>query len=87
MIKKIFSVYDSKAKTYNTPFLELNIGTAVRAFETAIKEGNTMFSKYPTDYTLFELGSFDDQKAKYELLATPISLVMAQELIPDIKES
>lgn len=81
MIKKLFSVYDSKSGVYSAPFMEHSNASGIRAFETGCKDKNTMMFSYPQDYTLFELGTFDDQTAKYELLATPKSLVMAQELV------
>lgn len=61
MILKLFSVYDDKAKAYMSPFFAATAGLAIRSFSDAIADSNTSVSKYPADFTLFELGEFDDQ--------------------------
>ncbi len=63
MIMKIFSVYDSKAEAYLPPFFFASTGQAVRAFADNCNEENSMLCKHPEDYTLFELGTWDDANA------------------------
>ena len=58
----IYSVYDSKAEAYLQPFFSQSNGTAIRAFEQAVN-GETEFSKYPADFTLFKIGEFSDESA------------------------
>lgn len=60
---KIFTVHDSKAEAYLPPFYMKTRGEALRAFETTVKDTNSQFNKYPHDYTLVELGEFDEQTA------------------------
>lgn len=81
MIKKVYSIYDSKSGVYTPPFLDFTNASAMRGFQQIVNNKETTVAQNPEDYTLFELGSFDDQKAKYELLATPHSLIMASELV------
>ena len=73
MVLKAFSVYDDKAKTFNTPFYKHTHGEAERDFKTAVnevREGNNL-NKYPEDYDLFFIGEYDDQTGKFEALSTP----------------
>lgn len=60
---KIFTIYDSKAEAYLPPFFMKTKGEAIRAWTTTIQEPNTQFHKYPSDYTLFEIGEYDDSSA------------------------
>lgn len=73
MTLTIFSIYDSKAEAYITPFFAINSATGIRDFETAARDKNTKFWSHPGDFTLFEMGSFDQDSGKTELLKTPIN--------------
>lgn len=57
---KIFTVYDNKAKAYITPFFLPTQGMAVREFEYVCNDPTHMFCRFPTDYTLFMIGEFDE---------------------------
>lgn len=58
---KIFSVYDSKAEAYIRPFFSKNAQTAMRDFATAANDQTTAFHRNAGDYTLFEIGEWDEQ--------------------------
>lgn len=60
MVTSIFSVYDSKAKVFAPPFISINDLTAVRDFHRAANDPDSNIFLYPTDYTLFKIGTFDD---------------------------
>lgn len=57
---KVFSVYDLKACAYLQPFFSGNAGSAIRAFEDAVEDPKSPIAKHPSDYQLFELGTWDD---------------------------
>lgn len=80
---KIFTVYDSKAEAYLQPFYAQATGAAVRMFESAAKDPEHHFHKHAGDYTLFELGSFDEQTGKLEQLPNHINLGNAIALTAD----
>jgi hypothetical protein len=71
---KVFGIYDSKAEAYLPPFFVKSKGEAIRAITSHVMDEHHNFCKYAEDFTLFELGSWDDSTAKFELLATPHSL-------------
>lgn len=56
---RIFAIFDSKAAAFLNPFFLPERAQARRAFGTAVLDPNTEFSKWPGDYTLFEIGAFD----------------------------
>ncbi|MCL4162650.1 UNVERIFIED_CONTAM: hypothetical protein GTU68_008480 [Idotea baltica] len=57
----LFSIYDGVAESYIPPFTLTNSGMAKREFIAATNDPNHKFCQHPQDYTLYELGTFDDQ--------------------------
>lgn len=64
MILKVFSVFDSKAKAYLQPFHAVNSAVALRSFEAAVNDERHDFHRFAGDYTLFEIGIWDDQSGE-----------------------
>ena len=88
MLQKIFAIYDSKAESFTNPVYLNSTGLAVRTFSDSVQDPESQFAKHPADYTLFELGTYDDQTAEFKLLSTPKSLFIAIEFItPTLKEA
>lgn len=58
---KIFAAFDAKVKTFANPFCVAHAGQALRSWEEHVNDGQSMPSKYPEDFALYELGEFDDQ--------------------------
>jgi len=80
MIVKMFAIYDSKAEAYNQPLFMQSRGVAIRAFMDAANDPECPISKYPADYTLFEIGEFDNSTAVCSSHVPKISLGTALEL-------
>jgi hypothetical protein len=83
MIFKTFTVYDSKTEAYLQPFFVNSKGAAIRSFSDASNEPGHQFNKYPEDFTLFELGEYDDATAELTRLDALVSLGTAIEFIKD----
>lgn len=79
MILKMFSIYDAKAEAFSQPFFVPTKGLAIRSFTDAANDPKTNIHLYPEDYTLFELGEFDDAKALFVPLSTPNPIGLAIE--------
>lgn len=76
---KIYAVYDSKAESFANPFFFNTKGEALRAWSEACNDDKSPFWKHPSDYTMFEIGSYDNATGRISGNATPIPLGMAQE--------
>lgn len=63
---KIFSIFDGKAQAYIQPFFLPTVGMAVRTFTDCVTDPGHAFGKHPEDYTLFEIGEFDDHSGEIE---------------------
>lgn len=82
----VYSIYDSAAKAYATPFFMQNDGLAIRAFQSNVnsKEDNNI-SKYPDQFTLFKIGEYNDENAEIDPI-TPTSLGNAVTFKTETKE-
>lgn len=89
MIYKVFAVFDRKIATYNSPFCVPHLGLAHRSFEDAVNDTSTQLNKYPSDFSLWQVATFDDETAKYESALAHIvdadDLIKRPQLIPSIK--
>lgn len=72
-----FSVYDSKAELFATPFSSSNTATGIRMFESACNQKDQPFHAHGGDYTLFEIGVFDQDSGKLISHETPLNLGLA----------
>lgn len=82
-----FSVFDSKAAVFGTPFFMSREAAAIRAFSDLANDPNTMVGKHPSDFSLFHIGDFDDDLATFDsvkprCLATAAGLVRVASLAP-----
>lgn len=79
MIAQIFTVYDSKTEAYLPPFFTQTKGAAIRMFEDTCNDQEHQFYRHSEDFTLFQLGSYDDQIASFDLYETPSPIGKAIE--------
>jgi len=80
MILKLFTVYDSKIGAYKEPIYLRSTGEALRAMTETLSNAQHQFSKFSEDYTLFELGEYDDTNASFNLHLTPKTVCKISEL-------
>lgn len=66
MIMKVFSIYDGKGKCYGLPFFMAQVGVAARAFGDLVNDDQSAVCKHPADYTLYQVGVFDDESGLFE---------------------
>lgn len=81
---KLFTVYDSKTESYGKPFCMLTKGEALRGFADVANDPQTQISKYPADFTLFELGDWNDANAEFSIHEAKINLGTANEFKKEI---
>ena len=78
-MKKLFAIYDSKAEAWNDPMTFRTTAEAIRSFEQVCNDKTTQFFLYPADYTLFELGGYDDETGTICPHSAKISLGLSQD--------
>lgn len=61
---RVYAIFDSLAGVFSNPFFSHTDGTARRAFYDGCLDSETVFSKHPADYVLYDLGEWDPQLGK-----------------------
>jgi len=78
---KVFSIYDCKAEAYLKPFFCQNRAVALRSFSDALAEPQSGFAQHPEDFTLFEIGEWDESEGKLKSHEAKVSLGCALEYV------
>lgn len=76
---KTYVVYDSAAEAYGIPFFIRSKGEALRGFAQAAKDPQSQISKHPADFTLFEIGEYNEFKGEISLYQAKVNLGTAVE--------
>ena len=79
MDHKIFSIYDQKAHAYLPPFILPRTEMALRTFSECANAPDHQFYKHPGDFTLVEIGGFDDSSGRISPYDVLISIGTALE--------
>ena len=58
---KCFSIYDCKAYVFNVPFFSVSSGVASRMFFDLVSDSGSIIHAHPSDFTLYEIGDFDEK--------------------------
>lgn len=76
---KVYCVYDSKGENFGKPAFYDNRAEALRSWQEAIADAQCPYSKYPNDFTLFEIGEWDRMAGEFSLYEAKLSLGLAVE--------
>jgi hypothetical protein len=82
---EMFSVYDQKARAFCTPFFCPNEHVALRAFTSSANDQTTEIGRYPTDFSLFALGSFDDATGAFDIKSEPQHIALALTVVQPVE--
>lgn len=79
---RVFSIFDSKVGAYAQPFYSRTTAEAIRSVTEALNDPQSTLSKYPHDFILFDLATYDDQTGQFSSNAAPMSLGVLSEFKP-----
>lgn len=85
MKMNFYSVFDSAVNAYMRPFVMQADNQAIRMFTDEAVNAESDISKHPEDYSLFRLGSFDDNEGEI-IPEEPRCLGRAHELAAATRE-
>jgi hypothetical protein len=74
MIDNMYAIHDASAEAFLPPFTLPKDAMAQRAFSDCVNADDHQFSRAPDDYTLFKLGTFDNEHGLIQPLDAPLSL-------------
>lgn len=66
MLLNIYCIFDEKAGAYAPPIFLQKDGMALRAFEDEVNNDRSRIHAHPEDYSLYKLGSFNDESGKID---------------------
>jgi len=86
-VLKIFTLRDRKAQIYGPPLLKRSHAEVTRELTLAVNQpSESMLNKFPEDFELCELGTYDQGTAKIELLDAPHAILICDSLKNDPKQ-
>ncbi len=77
---QIYAIHDAKAQSYLQPFFLHNNDMAKRSFMDATINPESQFCKHPLDYSLFRIGTYDDETSIITSELPPEMLITASQL-------
>lgn len=86
MMLAVFGIFDSGVSAWMPPLYFRNKGEALRWFIEAVNNPETKLSKHPSDYSLFELGQWNDITCEWKILPAPDRLGLAIEFVRAVEE-
>jgi hypothetical protein len=80
MKQVIVAVKDRAAETFGRPMFVPAIGVALRSFSDEINrnDSNNQLYNHPDDFDLYELGTFDDSTAEFQIKDNPDLLILGK---------
>lgn len=81
MLFSVFSIYDSGISTWLPPLYSRNKGEMLRQFTDATNDSQSKLYKYPGDFTLFEIGTWNDDTCEFSLHKVPYKIGVAIEFL------
>lgn len=81
MLLNIYSIYDVKAHSFAMPFYAPNNAVAIRLFTQLANDPASQVHSSPDDFSLFDLGTFDDDGAHFSIHKKPKVVANAVEFI------
>lgn len=81
MLHNVFTIFDEKARAYLPPFFLPEDGMAIRTFSDCVNAKDHQFAAHPHDYTLFKIGTWDNNIAFLETFNAPQSLGNGVEFV------
>lgn len=78
---KIFSLFDSKAGAFTPPFFAASAGVAIRMTINAGSDPNTDLHRHGADFTLMEIGEWDELTGVIMPLEVKINLGTVLQLL------
>lgn len=78
---KAFSIRDSKGEIFHPPFYKKTHGEAERDFAQLVQDEKSTIAKFPEDFDLYFVGTYDDNSGLFSALDTPQHITKAVTVI------
>lgn len=86
MEHKMFTIHDMKAAAYLPLFLLHNEQMAIRTFSDCCNDKAHAFGMHPEDYSLWQVGIFNDKTGEIKYITPHISHGKGNEFVAETKQ-
>lgn len=80
MITGLYAIKDAKS-TFMPCTVDVNDATAIRNFEHAVRQPDSLLASHPNDFALYKVGVFDNTTGTVTPSVEPIQLVDAAQCL------
>lgn len=80
MITGIYAIKDAKS-TFMPCTVDVNDATAVRNFEHAVRQPDSILASHPNDFALFKVGEYDNESGVISPVFPPMLLCDAAQCL------
>lgn len=81
----IFAVRDVKSESYLSLITLATKGLALRGFAEACSDARSPLAQYPSDFMLYELGTYDPSSGRIEAYKVPVWVASASDVVEQLK--
>lgn len=81
---QMYTIYDKKAAIHSNPFYVRHVSEALRNVEIGLQDGKAMFARFPADFALYLVGTFNPETGVVMPTATGIPQ-FSSELTPLVR--
>lgn len=74
-MNKLFSIRDTKSGHFGKPIVAPHQAPLIREFTEAVNDPKTIYSKFPADFDLYEVGDFDQNTGLLIPLKNPNHII------------
>ena len=82
MIYGLYAIKDAKS-TFMPCNADLNDACAIRNFEHAVRQPDSLLRSHPNDYSLFKVGTYDNVGGYIEPIDSPVMLCDAAQCLKE----
>lgn len=82
----IFSVRDTKAGQFMTPWFSKSLAQAQRSFIQMSNNKESIINQFPADFAMFYMGEFDDESGEINTIINGEHVMSAQSAISITQE-
>lgn len=80
----IYMVFDAKVKVFSMPFSSQSDAAAVRTFTDALKQGDSLMSRHPEDFSLCRVCDIDEQLGVVSVLdPSPVEVYHGRNFVKE----
>lgn len=82
----MYCLFDSRSASFQPPFVASHEGEATRGVIMGLRSGKALFAQFPTEFSLYQVGTFDSVSGELISLVPPRHVVNVASLVEASKE-